>query len=86
MPLFRDEREDVRLEHWAPGARVSIEAEGGAELFVLDGDCREGGDSLKHHSWLRVPVGGTVEAEAGPEGAKVWIKTGHLRFAGPPAV
>ena len=84
-PLFRDEREDVRLEHWAPGADVTLDADGGAELFVLDGGFSESGDQLKRHSWLRVPNGGKVSARAGADGAKVWIKTGHLRFAAPPA-
>ncbi|MEM7044044.1 MAG: cupin domain-containing protein [Pseudomonadota bacterium] len=84
-PLFHDEREDVRLEHWAPGADVTLDAKGGAELFVLDGGFSEGNDQLRRHSWLRVPIGGTVNAKAGPDGAKVWIKTDHLRFATPPA-
>lgn len=79
-PLFADPRENVRLEHWAPGAAVSLEADGGAEIFVLEGGFEESGDSLRRHSWLRVPIGGQVAAKAGHEGAKVWIKTGHLRF------
>jgi anti-sigma factor ChrR (cupin superfamily) len=83
-PLFRDEREDVRLEHWAPGAEVAVPADGGAELFVLEGGFSEGPDRLRRHSWLRAPIGGTIQAKAGPEGARVWIKTGHLRFAAPP--
>ena len=85
-PLFQDDREDVRLEHWAPGTEVVFSPEGGAELFVLDGQINESGDELGRHAWLRVPVKGAVHAKAGPAGAKVWIKTGHLRFAGPPAV
>lgn len=84
-PLFKDDREDVRLEHWAPGAEVRFSVDGGAELFVLDGGLTENGEALQRHSWLRVPLGGTIDAKAGPEGARVWIKTGHLRFAEPPA-
>jgi len=83
-PLFKDAREEVRLEQWAPGATITIEAEGGAEIFVLEGEFEEGGDRLRRHSWLRVPVGGRVVAKASPAGAKVWIKTGHLRFVAPP--
>ena len=78
-PLFEDDRESVALEHWAPGTKVDMAVDGGAELFVLDGGFMERGDDLRRHSWLRVPMGGTVAATAGPEGAKVWIKTGHLR-------
>src|SRR3954447_3408418 len=37
MPLFRDAREDVRLERWAAGADISLDAPGGLELLVLSG-------------------------------------------------
>ncbi|MGI9385475.1 MAG: cupin domain-containing protein [Methyloligellaceae bacterium] len=83
-PLFEDARETVRLEHWDAGAEVTVEADGGAELFVLEGGFEDRGDSFRCHSWLRVPIGGQVAAKAGPDGAKVWIKTGHLRFVSPP--
>ena len=86
MPLFRDHREDVRLEAWAPGASVSIPADGGAELFVLEGDFMVAGNRLREHSWLRAPIGGSIVATAGQSGARVWIKTGHLRFVEPPLI
>lgn len=78
-PLFKDAREDVRLESWAPAARVRIAADGGAEVFVLEGDFSEGADRLGRYSWLRVPDGSMVDARAGDRGARVWVKTGHLR-------
>ena len=85
-PLYRDAREDVRVERWDAHARVAVAADGGAELFVLDGGLEEGGDALRRHSWLRVPPGGAIEATAGADGARVWIKTGHLRTPdAPPA-
>ena len=83
-PLFKDDREDVRMEIWDAGADVAIEADGGAELFVLDGGFTEGGDTFRRHSWLRLPIGHGTSAKAGPNGAKVWIKSGHLRFVRPP--
>ena len=85
-PLFKDTREEVSLETWSPDVEVSFIAEGGAELFVLEGGFEEQGDQLRRHSWLRLPKGGRLDAKAGPEGAKVWIKTGHLRFVEPPKV
>lgn len=78
-PLYEDERESVRVERWEPGARVAIDASGGAEAFVLDGGFEQDGDTLRRLSWLRAPVGTSLEATAGPDGARVWIKTGHLR-------
>ncbi len=85
-PLFKDAREDVRLEHWAARADIEVDTSDGAELFVLDGSFQTGGDRLGRHAWLRVPVGDEFQGRAGPDGARVWIKTGHLRFAAPPIV
>jgi anti-sigma factor ChrR (cupin superfamily) len=82
-PLFKDAREEVRLEQWDPGATVTIEAEGGAEIFVLGGGFAERDEQLRRHSWLRVPIDGRVVAKASSAGARVWIKTGHLRFVEP---
>lgn len=80
VPLFSDPRELVSLEIWAPGTTVSMEAPGGAELLVLGGACIESGEPLGTNSWLRVPMGGRINAVAGGAGTRVWIKTGGLRF------
>ena len=77
-PLFHDPREDVRLETWAPGTALSLPVEGGLELLVLDGSFVEGGETFAPQSWLRLPVGGRLEAVAGPEGCRLWVKSGHL--------
>lgn len=78
--LFEDDRELVRLERWSPGVDVSRDMPGGAELFILTGSCTELGDEMREQSWLRIPVGGRLNAVAGAQGARVWIKTGGLRF------
>ena len=83
--LFKDDRERVAVENWIPGARVSINAEGGAEIFVLQGGFQEREDQLRQHSWLRIPDGYKVNIIAGEQGAQVWIKTGHLIHAVPPS-
>lgn len=80
-PLFCDHREDVRLEKWAPRASVSLQADGGAEVFVLEGSFAADCGLLRPHSWLRIPPGGSLTATTGADGAKLWIKTGHLRFS-----
>jgi anti-sigma factor ChrR (cupin superfamily) len=84
-PLYCDAREDVRVEQWAAGARVAIDTRGGAEVFVLEGGFAEGGSSFRRHSWLRLPDQAQPQMVAGSDGARVWIKTGHLRWAVPPA-
>lgn len=76
--LYQDARETVRLEVWGPGAAVAIGDHDGLEAFVLDGGFDEGGEGFVRHSWLRLPPRRKLRATAGLEGAKVWIKTGHL--------
>lgn len=78
VPLFRDAREEVRLEHWAPGAEVALDLPGGLELLVLEGGFTEGGEAFEPWSWLRLPPGARLAAQAGPQGARLWVKTGHL--------
>lgn len=84
-PLFRDAREDVRIERWEKNATVTLDTKGGAEILLLDGDCEQGGDTLRKHSWLRLPDGPLATIRAGNSGARAWIKTGHLRYAAAPA-
>ncbi|MEZ5668740.1 MAG: cupin domain-containing protein [Alphaproteobacteria bacterium] len=78
--LHRDARETVRAELWAPGARIRAVPAGGIELLVLDGGFAEGGEAFGPWSWLRLPDGAPLDATAGPDGCRVWIKEGHLRF------
>ena len=85
-PLFQDERETVRVEQWQAEAEIHIESEGGVEIFVIEGSFEASGDHLKTQSWLRAPDGKSIIARVGPQGAKVWVKSGHLRFAAPPSV
>ena len=82
LPLFRDRREDVRLERWQPGAAIALAAPGGAELLVLDGGFVESGERFEQQSWLRLPSGSALRATADPAGCRVWVKTGHLVHAG----
>ena len=83
--LHQDARETVHYLELAPGAIWSDPAAGGAELLVLDGTMQESGDVLRQGSWLRVPDGKGLSVTAGDNGAKFWIKIGHLPFAVAPA-
>ncbi len=80
--LHRDSRETVRLERWAPGAIIALEPEGGIELLVLSGSFEEASEAFAEHSWLRLPIGATLLAAAGEDGAHVWVKEGHLAHVG----
>ena len=77
-PLFADAHERVRLERWALGAIVHRTFPGGVELLVLEGSFTEAGETFEPHSWLRLPPGATLAATAGPHGARLWVKEGHL--------
>lgn len=88
MPLFKDTREEVSLERWAAGAPVFLDGRsGGLEVLVLEGGFEEAGETFQVQSWLRLPKGAQTTATAGPDGARVWIKRGHLKVPPtPPAV
>ena len=77
--LYEDEREQVCVEQWAAGAEVQLDSPGGLEALVLDGGFTESNEAFGVHSWLRLPKGSASKAVAGPDGAKVWIKRGHLK-------
>jgi ChrR Cupin-like domain len=83
-PLFEDARETVQLQHWQPHAEMDPVMPDGAELLVLDGSLIESGDKLQAMSWLRLPRGAHLRATAGALGARVWLKTRHLRFVSAP--
>jgi hypothetical protein len=78
MTLFRDGREDVRLERWEPNATLTLPLPGGAEVLVLSGGFEEQGERFELQSWLRLPARSTLQAKAGPAGCTAWVKTGHL--------
>ena len=84
--LHSDDRETVTYSHVDAGAAFDMSDDGGIEMLVIAGSLTEGGETLGKGSWLRLPEGQTLSAVAGAEGAKVWIKSGHLPHAKPPAV
>jgi quercetin dioxygenase-like cupin family protein len=85
-PLFRDSREDVRLEHWAENQAIHFAPQGGMEVLVLEGSFTEGDETYTEQSWLRLPVGAELRGRAGSVGCRVWVKEGHLRFVRTSAV
>jgi anti-sigma factor ChrR (cupin superfamily) len=84
--LHEDDREIVTYSQLEAGATLTSGARGGIELLVINGVVTVDGVVLGKHDWLRLPEGQRLSARAGGDGAKLWMKTGHLRFARAPSV
>jgi anti-sigma factor ChrR (cupin superfamily) len=78
IPLFQDPREDVRMEVWEPCATIRLSGHDGIEILVVDGSFMEGGEPFLKRDWLRLPQQHVLHAVSGKEGARVWVKSGHL--------
>jgi len=83
--LHEDTQETVRYHNLSAGEELAQALPGGGEVLVLSGAITEGGEQLTKGSWLRLPVGADLNVVAGPEGATLWMKAGHIAFARPPA-
>jgi anti-sigma factor ChrR (cupin superfamily) len=77
-PLFSDPAEQVCLQRLPAGTALFPEPVPGAELLVLDGTLLEGETRYQAGSWLRLPMGQYPDLIAGPQGATLYLKTGHL--------
>ncbi|NMW30958.1 cupin [Altererythrobacter sp. RZ02] len=82
--LHEDQYETVTVERWNAGAGRELVVSGGLELLVLEGALTAGSEQLTRHNWLRMPDGDRLRAEAGADGAQIWIKTGHLSHISAP--
>lgn len=82
--LHEDAQEVVTYSQLDAGATLSMDVLGGIEMLVINGSVEVANDSLGRHAWLRLPEGERLVAIAGPEGAKLWIKSGHLPYAKAP--
>ena len=61
--LHRDQREEVRIETWAPDIQVEIDSAGGAEILVLEGGFAESHEYFQQYSWLRSPIKRTLNQD-----------------------
>lgn len=86
LPLHAHASERVQIEHWEPGAApIESAPEGGMEALVLEGALapRPGGlapppPECPEGSWLRLPAGARFPFQAGPLGARLYLKFGAL--------
>src|SRR6516162_2809342 len=72
--LFEDGHEEVRVETWKVGARVTVANSRGLEFLVLSGSLSVDGELLEPQSWGRLPAGMALNAGLDAEGATVWMK------------
>ena len=77
-PLFSDTTEQVSLQRLPADEVLFPKPVSSAELLVLAGALVEGETSYECGSWLRLPHGHYHDIAAGPQGATLYLKTGHL--------
>lgn len=77
--LFKDAQECVSVENWGTDVSHIFKAPDGAEILVLEGGLIEADQPFGPRDWIRLPPDTSTDLTAGPEGARIWLKTGHLR-------
>jgi anti-sigma factor ChrR (cupin superfamily) len=82
--LHSDAQETVTFHQLSAGAVLEVDDTGGIEILMIDGTAIEREDKLEKGTWLRLPGGAALKLLAGDDGAKVWMKTSHLRHAKAP--
>ncbi|GEM_PF-3490505 len=56
-------------------------SEQGIELFIIKGQLFCGTEIYPAGSWVRLPLNSAAKFQAGPSGATLYVKTGHLQHA-----
>lgn len=77
--LFDDGAERVLIEEWQAGASVEIPNDRGLEVLVLSGVFTIGEETLAAQCWCRLPAGHPLQAQVGPEGARIFIRDAPLQ-------
>lgn len=79
LPLHEHGPEQVALVRWAPSTRFMRHHHwGGEEILVLDGVFEDEHGAYPKGSWLRSPHLSEHNPFTGPDGALIYVKTGHL--------
>jgi anti-sigma factor ChrR (cupin superfamily) len=77
-PLHASDAEQVQLLKLPAGAVFKPDTARGAEVLVIEGGLAEAHAHYEPFSWVRFPCGGAAVFTAGPAGATLYLKTGHL--------
>ncbi len=78
--LFENVHERVSVERLQPSASLHLDNGRGLEVLVLDGSLEGDGFVLRPWSWMRLPAGMDLQAQAGSDGARVWVKDASLQL------
>jgi anti-sigma factor ChrR (cupin superfamily) len=79
LPLHEHGSEHVALVRWAPSTRFMPHQHwGGEEILVLEGVFQDEHGTYPKGSWLRSPHLSAHHPFTGPDGALIYVKTGHL--------
>ena len=70
--------EIVSYEEWQAGTLVELTDPRGVEVLVLEGTVSLDDKTFVRSDWLRLPAGNSAGLTAGLDGARLWIKRGHL--------
>jgi anti-sigma factor ChrR (cupin superfamily) len=82
LPLHEHGSEHVALVRWAPMTRFRPHQHwGGEEILVLDGVFEDKHGTYPKGTWLRSPHLSAHHPFTGPQGALIYVKTGHLAAA-----
>lgn len=80
-PLFQSEHEQTYLEKLKPDQIFVEKSEQGIELLIIKGQLFCGAEIYLAGSWVRLPINSAAKFQAGPSGAMLYVKTGHLQHA-----
>ena len=79
LPLHEHGGVGTALVRWAPDTPFDRHAHpGGEEILVLEGSFRDEFGAYPPGTWLRNPRHSQHRPFTGPEGALIYVKTGHL--------
>jgi anti-sigma factor ChrR (cupin superfamily) len=79
LPLHEHGPEHVALVRWGPSTRFRPHHHwGGEEILVLEGVFEDEHGTYPNGSWLRSPHLSQHNPFTGPDGALIYVKTGHL--------